>query len=262
MSNHVMQIVILINTIISIVSLVSVAMVLVYTRRKISETMRIQQQFVANVSHELRTPLGIIYAYSEMMANGDFPEEMILETIQRMHTAALRLKWTIENIILVQMVYDVDVLLAEPLNMADVTTAAYNEARQMNDKGIEFVSHIDATRTIVNGHTQLIQAAVSNLIDNAAKFGSKRVIVSLVDDDDNVVLSVEDDGIGVDDSIQDLIFNFFQQGDGSDTRMYGGVGIGLWIVEQVAEKHGGRVWFASKVGKGSVFYLSLPVIDE
>ena len=103
-----------------------------------------------------------------------------------------------------------------------------------------------------------LRASIVALVDNAVKFGAKNVTVTMAEEGAEIILSVADDGIGIPFLFQRRIFDYGYQVDGTATRDYGGLGIGLSLARQVVEKHNGSLTVASEPGDGSVFTIRLP----
>lgn len=247
------------GTLVLITSAVSTVLAVIAVNRA-NEVLTLQRQFVANMSHELRTPLSAILGYADMAVHEDLPTEMIPMIFEKMHRGARRLRWLIDNA-LYTVTLTSNGLELEPLNLADIAHHVIAELQIMHPRA---VIETMIENVIVRGHVQLLFAAVSNLLDNAIKFSGDNPLVSLVlvKEGRLAVLSVADSGIGIEPEKQKIIFDFHRQGDGSDTRRFGGVGIGLWIVQQVIVRHGGRVEVESELGQGATFRLILPVYEE
>jgi signal transduction histidine kinase len=126
--------------------------------------------------------------------------------------------------------------------------------------GLTLKSEILASPAWVTGDIEHLSRVLDNLVNNALKFtptgGS--VTVRLTRDEGNLVLEVTDTGIGIPKDRLDYVFDRFYQVDGSMTRKYGGAGLGLALVKEVVEAHGGNVSVQSEYGKGSSFRVTLP----
>jgi CheY-like chemotaxis protein/anti-sigma regulatory factor (Ser/Thr protein kinase) len=129
-------------------------------------------------------------------------------------------------------------------------------------KSITLDVELDAEVGSTAGDPDRLQQVVWNLLTNAVKFSNKggKIAVKLERSGSNVLLTVQDDGVGIDPKFLPFIFHPFRQGDGGSTRKHPGLGLGLAIVRQLVELHGGRVRAASPgKGKGSIFTVTLPV---
>ena len=113
------------------------------------------------------------------------------------------------------------------------------------------------------GDEQRIVQVLLNLLGNAIKFTDEgEVGVEVTVSNETFLVSVFDTGPGLSEADQRMIFEEFQQADGSSTRKKGGTGLGLAIAKRIVEMHGGRIWVESTLGKGSTFYFTLPVRVE
>jgi class 3 adenylate cyclase len=130
-------------------------------------------------------------------------------------------------------------------------------------KDISLENQIPLDLQAAFGDENRLQQILNNLIGNAIKFTeSGHVIVAANLEEDVLTVSVEDTGIGIPEDKKEIIFQEFQQADGSISRQFAGTGLGLSISKRLAELHGGRMWFESKIGQGSTFYFTLPASDE
>ena len=126
---------------------------------------------------------------------------------------------------------------------------------------IELVLNDSGAPDTVQGDPTLLQQAIMNLIDNAIKYTEPggKVQVGISQRDDQLLIGVRDDGIGIAPIDQPRLFERFFRAARRDTRKQRGSGLGLAIVKSIAERHGGRVWLESELGKGSTFYMLIPL---
>lgn len=225
------------------------------------EYIELRQEFIKHASHELNTPLAIIMGNVENALAGVYPNDDHSLAWEKTQQGARRMRWLIENFMYMLILQNGEIDMG-PLNLADTVASSVEE---MTEKANYRQAKVDVKTeksVIVSGNGRLLKAALTNLIDNAIKFAADtdiQVTVLLYRDGKTAVVEVIDNGIGVAPTKQREIFDAFRQGDGSDTRRYGGIGIGLWIVQQVARLHGGRVEIESMIGYGSTFRLVMPV---
>lgn len=223
----------------------------------------LREQFIQNVAHELRTPLALVRGYVEMLARGELdPEEqrVALEVTSR------RVETLVE---LVEAVTTLQDLGAKPIRIETVSpadlieTACQMTAQRAVNAGIDLRCEEPVDLPSFPGDFTRLSQALYQLLDNACKFspGSTAVTVSArVDSDEGTLcVSVADQGIGIPPDEQGRIFERFYQVDGGLTRRYSGTGLGLALVREIAEAHGGAVTVESEVGAGSTFTLCLPL---
>jgi signal transduction histidine kinase len=235
---------------------------LAHTLAQQQERDRLRDEFMQNISHELRTPLSMILGYAEMLTSGELgeirPEQLgAIETILQ---RALILKNLIENITAI-----VDNRNREPLtdlvSMAELvasTLADFGVLAQQSD--LELHGQIASQVPLVLGDPEHLRKVVDNLIANALKFtpSGGTVSVNLRGTCDEVILQVTDTGIGIADEHMGRIFDRFYQVDGTTRRRHGGSGLGLALVKEIVETHGGSVTVESLVGQGTTFSVRLP----
>lgn len=230
-------------------------------RRRVDEMKR---QFVSTVSHELRTPLTSIAGSLGLLAGGAAGDvsERAARLIAIAHANSLRLVRLINDILDIEKLeaghIDLDL---QPVDLRDIAVRSLDGARGYAD-GLGVALHLaEGPPGPVMGDADRLVQVVVNLLSNAAKFSplGGRVDVTVIPETRIVRLSVTDHGPGVPDAFRARIFTKFAQADGSDTRQKGGTGLGLAISREIAERHGGRLWFESAEGEGATFHLDLPL---
>lgn len=232
--------------------------------KEAEQANRMKDEFLAVVSHELRTPLTAILGWTEMLLSGMLDSEaqqMALRTIERSARSQTQI---IEDILDISRIVTgklrLDVRLVEP---AVVIEAAVQSLRPAADaKGIRLQTTLDPCAGPISGDFDRLQQIVWNLVSNAVKFTPRngRVQVRLERVNSHLEITVSDTGHGIAPEFLPHVFERFRQADSSYTRTFGGLGLGLAIVRQLTELHGGTVAVASPgVGQGSTFTISLPV---
>ncbi len=232
-------------------------------RREAEEASRLRDEFLTTVSHELRTPLTSILGWVQMLRLGGLQpakRDRALETIERNARAQAQL---IEDLL------DVSSIIAGKLrievavvDLQSVVEAALETVRPAAEaKGIRLQS-MPAPNCPVMGDAQRLQQVVWNLLSNAVKFtprgGRVQVLVERLDA--SIELTVADNGRGIGLDFQPHVFERFRQADGATTRTHGGLGLGLSIVRQLVELHGGTVGVYSEGdGHGASFTVRLPL---
>jgi PAS domain S-box-containing protein len=230
------------------------------------ELERLRNEFIQNVSHELRTPLAIARGYTELMDRGE------LGSLQPMQRQAVRIV-TRRMRMLTGMMEDMTAILdaatqelrREPVNLGalvQVTTADFHRIAEKG--GLTLTAQIEPDLPMVHADPWQLQRVLDNMLGNACKFTPEggRIIVRLRAEGDQIVLRVSDTGIGVSRGQQERIFERFYQVDGSTRRRYGGVGLGLALVKEIVEAHGGAVGIESELGKGAAFTVRLPAAGD
>ena len=226
------------------------------------EANRLKDEFLSTVSHELRTPLTAILGWVQMLKTGNLPPEKYaraLATVERNARAQAQL---IEDLLDVSRIMSGKLKLeVEPVDMCLVVEAALDTVRPAAEaKGIRLQTALDSTGRVM-GDAHRLQQVVWNLLSNAVKFTPKggRVQVLVERRDSSVEITVADTGPGISSDFLPHVFDRFRQADASSTRKHGGLGLGLSIVRQLVELHGGGVQVFSEEGKGASFVVRLPI---
>jgi len=243
---------------------------LVAVVRDITERRRVEElkrQFVSTVSHELRTPLTSIAGSLGLLSGGAAGElpERATRLISIAHANSQRLVRLINDILDVEKLEAGQIHLdVQAVDMRDVAERSLENVQGLADQAGARLLLAEGEAAPVMGDADRLVQVVVNLLSNAVKFSPTGgvVHVSVIPEARIVRLSVRDEGPGVPESFRARIFTKFAQADGSDTRQRGGTGLGLVIAREIAERHGGRLWFESAPGAGATFHLDLPLAGE
>ncbi len=233
---------------------------------QLEELDRLKDEFMQNVSHELRTPLSLIRGYAEFLERGELGElkpeqekpvsvivrrarmlgDMVDDLTALLEAEALRLRH--ESVHLDHLIQD---MLADFQAQAEAV-------------GLSLRAQIEADLPAVFGDPGHLARMLDNLIGNALKFTPEggRVTVQVGQEDDQIVLEVSDTGIGISADQLERIFDRFYQVDGSTTRRYGGTGLGLALVKEIVQAHGGGVSVQSVLDQGTTFRVTLPAAGD
>ncbi len=236
-------------------------------RREAEAANRMKDEFLATLSHELRTPLNSILGWSQMLQNGSLDEtakERALVTIERNARVQNQL---IEDVLDISRIITGKLgLVIRPVDLRDVIAAAAESLRPaMEAKGMRLKHFIDAQTGFIQGDAGRLQQVIWNLLSNAVKFTPEGgdIQIGLRGAGTSVEIVVTDSGIGIEEDFLPFVFDRFRQLDGSTTRRHGGLGLGLSIVRQLVEMHGGTVRAENnRTGKGASFTVNLPVLAE
>ena len=223
---------------------------------------KMKSEFVQNISHELRTPLTFIRGYVELLQDGDMgkltPEQAgALSIVGNKAEALSRL---VDDIISLQQAGQASMRF-EAFSLAQLGHMAVQAAQaSAAEAGIKLVDAIPDELPNVMGDKRRLSQVIDNLLQNAIKFSDAgdTVTVRMSEEDTSIRTEVEDTGIGVPSDELARIFDRFYQVDGTTTRRFSGTGLGLAIVKQIVENHNGQVGVESVLGKGSLFYFTIP----
>ena len=233
---------------------------------RLKELDRLKSEFIQNVSHELRSPLTLIRGYADLLDSGELgdlqsEQRKPIEIIAR---RAQMLSSLVEDIILI-LLAETHTLDREPIMLGELALAAVEDFQDAAARaGLELKVKIVPDLPAVSGATLHLRRVLDNLINNALKFtpAGGSISVCVQSNARHVVLQVKDTGIGIAPDQQKRIFDRFYQVDGSSRRRYGGVGLGLALVKEIAEAHGGTVTVESRENEGSTFTVTLPVLED
>lgn len=225
---------------------------------------RIKDEFLATVSHELRTPLNAIIGWSHLLRSGRLDEATVAKAVETIDRNAKSQAQLIEDILDVsRMITGKLKLNNEPVDLAAVINAAIDSVQLAADaKQIQLAVTLDPSARHTIGDKNRLQQVVWNLLANAIKFtpANGRIEVKVGRAGRNAQLCVSDTGEGISTEFLPFIFDRFRQADGTNTRQHGGLGLGLSIVRQLVELHGGTIKAESKgKGKGATFIIKLPL---
>ncbi|QHG15828.1 PAS domain S-box protein [Nostoc sp. ATCC 53789] len=226
---------------------------------------QIKDEFLAVLSHELRTPLNPILGWSKMLRSRKFDEQTTnraLETIERNAKLQTQL---IEDLLDVSRILQGKLNLNIcPVNLVMVVEAALETVRLAAEaKSIQIQTIFDASLGQVMGDPNRLQQVVWNLLSNAVKFTPTggRVGIRLMEASNQIQIQVSDTGKGINPDFLPFVFDYFRQADGTTTRTFGGLGLGLAIVRKVVEMHGGKVQAESPgEGLGATFTVEVPLL--
>ncbi|MDN6029335.1 MAG: cell wall metabolism sensor histidine kinase WalK [Lactobacillus sp.] len=229
-----------------------------------------QRQFVSNVSHELRTPLTSMSAYIDALIEGAWKDSKIapkfLEVTQEETNRMIRM---INDLLSLSRIdrgvskmslelVNLNDFLAHVLDRFDMIVKS--DAKKENKKKYQLKRDLGTQALWVEIDTDKMMQVIDNIINNAIKYSPDGglITVRLVQNQNRVVLSISDQGLGIPRKDLDKIFDRFYRVDKARSRAQGGTGLGLAIAKEIIEAHQGRLWADSSEGKGSTFFISLP----
>ena len=258
----------------TLIAIVGVALGMHYRRlltiageqsRQAEAANRVKDQFLANLSHELRTPVNAVLGWARLLRSGKLDDTQTAKAVAGIERAAWAQARLIEDLLDLSCIVS-GKLRINPvaLRIQPVIESAVDSVRPAAAaKHITLGVTLDHEIGFMIGDADRIRQIVWNLVSNAIKFTPPggRVDVRLTTSGDDVVIGVQDTGIGFGARVADQLFQRFHQGDGTPTRKHGGLGLGLNFVRHLVELHGGTVtgWSAGE-NAGSAFQVRLPMV--
>lgn len=240
---------------------------LVEANNRLKSENEYKSTFLATMSHELRTPLASIIAFTDLwLRKGTCKDEQDIALVNEIRRNSNELLTTINNTLDAAsiearrfVVSKTQVDLCDAANSVDAIVGSL-----AREKGVDLSIDVDSLDPVVVTDPNIVHKILVNLVSNAVKFTDSpgRVAASLVyGGEGRLIIRVSDTGIGIGERDLETIFDRFVQADSSTSRKYGGSGLGLSLVKEMAELLGGTVEAESTIGEGSVFKVTIP-IDE
>lgn len=235
-------------------------------RNEAERANRLKDEFLATISHELRNPLNAILGWAHMMRVGNLTPANVERAVETIYRNAKSQAQLVSDLLDVSRIISGKLRLdMRKLDLLPIVTAAVDSIRPAADaKNIRVQTNLDPAAGPIAGDADRLQQVVWNLLTNAVKFTPKggRIQVKVHRIESHVEIVVSDSGVGISKDFLPYVFDRFRQADASTTRIHGGLGLGLSIVHQLVDLHGGSVSVDSEgEGKGATFTVHLPFAD-
>lgn len=235
---------------------------------EILEQDKMKTEFFSNISHELRTPLNVILGSVQLVeaySNDNQyykSQEKVVRNIAIMKQNCYRLLRLVNNLIDITKIdasaFEVNLKNCDIVSIVEEITLSVSD--YVENRGISLVFDTDIEEIIIACDDDKIERIILNLLSNAVKFTPKggNILVNMYNDDDSICIQVSDNGIGIPSNKQKEIFQRFCQITDLFSRHHEGSGIGLNLVKNLIEMHGGSIDVESELGKGTTFIIKLP----
>ncbi|MHB1341112.1 MAG: ATP-binding protein [Coriobacteriia bacterium] len=238
----------------------------VVVKRDITEARMLDQlrsSFVANVSHELRTPLTAIIGFADVLSQ--VPSSQIAErgpeVVRKIQHSAGRMRDLVEELLEVTTIQAEGGLgvLKRPVDLEQIVREHAEAVPRTTDHRLRVTAYADMP--LVSCDPVRIGRVVENLVANAVKYSPSggEVLVSIGIDEESAFVAVRDEGVGIAPEDVPRLFDRFSQVDMSSTREFGGVGLGLFVADEIVRAHGGTISVEGNPRKGSTFIIRLPL---
>lgn len=236
---------------------------------ELEETKELQEKFLLNISHDLRNPLNVILSVLQCLKFDDESNDNKLiykknEYKDIIRRNSLKIVKLIDNLIdsskLEKNYYNLKKANVEIINMIESTVTSIEKYAE--SKGISIIFDTNIEELICSVDPEAIDRIIMNLLSNAIKFSPKdsEILVTVFVGDKDINISVKDQGEGISEEDQKVIFNRFVQASKRKSNEHSGSGIGLDLVNYLCAAHGGTVSLYSKEGKGSQFTVTIPIV--
>jgi len=244
------------------------AIALIKAKEKAEESDRLKSAFLANLSHEIRTPMNAIMGFADLLSMSDLSSERRDHFISIIHKSGVHLLSIINDIIEISKIeagqivpnfstLDLDAFMIDLYNTAKITIP------QEKDIELKLLNSNSNQKLYIHTDPVKLHQVIVNLIHNAIKFTEKGQVAFGFDIEDKILkFSVVDTGVGIDEKHLKMIFERFRQVEGDLAVIKGGSGLGLSISKAYVEMLGGKITVESKLGVGSTFSFTLPLVES
>ncbi len=236
---------------------------------KLNEELNQKNDYIASlvstVSHELRTPMASIMGFSELLLNRKLSQEKQAKYLETIYLESQRLATILNAFLDIQKLESKDPgLRIEEIRCQDLIEAVLTRFPSSIYRQHKFSKIMPRDLPVIKGDQQRLVQVLINLISNAIKYSPQggTVTVKARREENEVLISVHDEGIGIPEENQEKIFTKFYRVDSSDHREIGGTGLGLSICKEIIELHGGKIRVESHEGEGTRFTFSLPLTER
>ena len=238
------------------------SVVLLQNLTELKRLERVRRDFIANISHELRTPLSSLKILAETLQEGAIDDSTVAKGfLDKINAEADRLAQMVNELGELSRIESGEGSLnVRPTDIGEIAMQAIERLKAQADRvGLNLVLNIPQGLPEILADRERVEQVLVNLLHNAIKFtpSGGRISISAKIEDDNALISVVDNGVGIPADDLPRIFERFYKAD--KARAGGGTGLGLAIARHIVEAHGGNIWAESTEGKGSTFTFTLPI---
>jgi PAS domain S-box-containing protein len=229
------------------------------------QAQEMQDTFISTISHELKTPVALIKGYAGTLRREDaqWDPDVIMNGLKVIEEESDRLAELIENLLATSKLRAERMKLDMDYMRLDEIAARAVERFSTQTKTHKFKLRFDKNFPVTQGDEVRLRQLLDNLLSNAIKYSPEGGTIEVGGqvEDDMLTVYVKDQGVGMNDSEQERIFDRFYRVDGALSRKTQGTGLGLYLAKAIVEAHGGKISVDSAPGKGSTFYFSIPLTE-
>ncbi|MDW7668526.1 MAG: ATP-binding protein [Bacillota bacterium] len=242
----------------------------IYVMQDITEQQKLEdmrKEFIANVSHELKTPITTIKSYSETLLSGALEyKETTREFVGIIDAETDRMSRLVQDLLkLSRMEYNEESWKKTLVNPGEILESVYKKLRiRANEKNQRIKTNIDKNTSKVFFDREGLEQILQNIIANSIKYTKENgvIIISCLDNKENVVILIEDNGIGIPKEDMGRIFERFYRVDKARSRDMGGTGLGLAIAKRIADDHKSKIEINSQVNVGTQVKITIPAAEK
>jgi signal transduction histidine kinase len=220
-----------------------------------------RDQFINHVAHELKSPLNVIHMYAEALLEPDLDAEQHISTINVINDEVERLNSLIFNLLNISKIEAGSIALdIQRVKLTEFLTDTFDSVvRSGNDKQIQFDLDLPRHLPDIQFDKHLLRVAINNLLTNAVKYNTLggKVSFKVEEDEDNIIFTITDSGIGIAEKDQSHVFEKFYRSEDDNVTQRSGHGLGLALAKEIVDLHQGKLSMQSTVGEGSVFTIEL-----
>ena len=227
---------------------------------------KMRADFVANASHELKTPITAIRGFAETLIEDEAIERQTQQRfIRKIHGQSIRLSDLVSELLALSRLESNDAAFNTQVDLQQIVQRVCDNLQAVA-QGHQVILDLDTKGQpiMLLGDENALSQMVTNLVDNAIKYtpamGHVHVVIEV--DASTALLSIKDDGIGIDEANQERIFERFYRVDKARSQLLGGTGLGLAIVKHIVQSHKGSLQLKSKLNQGSIFVIKIPLTSD
>ena len=236
-------------------------------KQQLEQATQLEDSFISMASHELKTPMTTISGHIQLLLSrlskrSELSSELaaILPAVERIHRQTRRLNTLVDQLLDLNNLRAGKIALRiRACNLVDVCREGVEEQQFLANRAIEL--YVPQTPVLLQADCDRLIQVLANLISNALNYSPEQaqVKVHLEQDESRALVQVSDSGPGIPEEQQARLFEPFYRGPDVQYTPKSGLGLGLAICKEVIERHGGRIWCESQLGKGSIFFVELPL---